>query len=233
MQSAGFSIPKDNNVNGDRFVVQEISPSIFLFAIADGVGSTSQPGYAAECAINQVVQAVTLNPQISFNELFSLIKNKLDSEANSVEPTLTLQTTLTVCIVDNQLARVGHVGDTRLYHLRNNGLMTRTEDQTEIKKLIDDGVISPIRAKKYPRKNVLLSVLASNRDFTLYENQFSTTGGDRLILASDGFYKLIAKQKIVELSNVSVSATDLSKNLNDFALTNNLSDDCTCLVVEL
>src|SRR3546814_5436694 len=60
-------------------------------------------------------------------------------------------------------ARVGHVGDSRIYHLRGSGLVTRTKDQTEVQHLIDEGILTPERAKMYPRKNVLLSAISRDR----------------------------------------------------------------------
>ncbi|ACT47574.1 PP2C family protein-serine/threonine phosphatase [Methylotenera mobilis] len=233
MQNVGFTIPKKDLDNGDRFLVEEISPATYLLVIADGVGSSSQPGYAAELAVNKTISEVKNNPDISFSTLFNSIKEVLVFESNKISSVSTLQTTLTVCILKNNYARVGHVGDTRLYHLRSSGLVTRTEDQTELKKLVDEGVISPIRAKNYPRKNVLLSVLASNRDFELYENGFDVQEKDRLMLISDGFYKVISKKTIIQISTKHFSINNLADELQEYVVEKGINDDCTCLVAEI
>lgn len=118
-------------------------------------------------------------------------------------------TTLTVCLISQDSALVAHVGDTRLYHLRDKGIVTRTRDQTEAQELVDQGVLSQRRALNYHRKNILTSVLSNYTDYELYQTEINLLGNDRLILTTDGSYSLIKKSALLKISISSRNAKDL------------------------
>ncbi len=109
-------------------------------------------------------------------------------------------TTLTVAVIQGNKVTLGHVGDTRLYHLRNKGIIARTKDQTEVQKLLDDGILNKQRAKNYHRRNVLLSVLTPDRDYELQSTSFNLDTHDRLLLLTDGAYSLASKLELRDLS---------------------------------
>lgn len=142
-------------------------------------------------------------------------------------------TTLSVCLLIGERAIVGHVGDTRIYHLRGAGIQSRTRDQTEVERLIEEGILSPERALRYPRRHVLLSALSGDGDFHLQRSEFDVLVGDRVLLLSDGVYRQVTKREIAGLSEEHRQVPPFVHALKGLLASRGLVDDASALCVEI
>ncbi len=205
----------------------------YVFAIADGMGGKPGGEVAAREAISEIENILNSPSSVSMDQLFRRIKQKF-AEISDEKPELSaMGTTLTVCEIQGAKATVGHVGDTRLYHLRGNGLVDRTRDQTEVQRLIDDGILSKARARGYPRRHILLSVLSPNREYELYESEFEVYSGDRLIFLTDGIYEKILRREVATISANSANCEELAQNLRERAEERGATDDYSAICAEL
>ena len=142
-------------------------------------------------------------------------------------------TTLSLVSIHGNLAKLGHVGDSRVYHLRNEGIISRTVDQTEVQELIERGVLSKANARRYSRRNVLLSVLSPDRDYRLLEDSFEIKEGDRLLLITDGVSSKVLAKELRDLSlecdNPKTFCDELLKKIE----LRNPVDDYTALCLDI
>ena len=83
-------------------------------------------------------------------------KSKENKELNG------MGTTLDICLIYNNKAYIGHVGDSRIYRIRKDFIRKLTQDHSYVQKLVKDGTITPEQAEKHPQKNILLKVLGCN-----------------------------------------------------------------------
>lgn len=225
-----FSIPKSADTrNADAVGIHDFGGNSFSIALADGVGKSAYSSEAAELATRT---AISHPFSTDLKEVFESIRVAL-KDAASRSDGAEWSTTLTMCRYSKGIVEVGHVGDSRLYHIRNNGLITRTRDQTEIQALIDEGVLSKERAKKYPRKNVLLSALSSSSSFDLFVTSFEAIPGDRLLLVTDGLYRQVPRKEIAAMSAASSTVGELIEHLKIALESRGLVDDSTALCVEI
>lgn len=223
-----FSLPGRTNENCDALTHTILPTGGALLAIADGIGSASHGGATAKLAV-QTCAEVGDTPDMSalFAEVSSKIKAAAKNEGGQ------WSTTLTVCLLLGKRAIVGHVGDTRIYHLRGSGLQSRTRDQTEVERLVKDGILSPERALRYPRRHVLLSALSGDGDFDLQRSEFDVLVGDRLLLLSDGVYRQVTKRDIVSLSEEHRQVSTFVNALKGLLVSRGLVDDASALCVEI
>lgn len=61
-------------------------------------------------------------------------------------------TTLDVCLIYNNKIFIGHVGDSRIYRIRQNVMRKLTKDHSYVQKLIEDGTITREEAMTHPKK---------------------------------------------------------------------------------
>ena len=230
LPSAYFSIPRsDGSENADSIAFKQYGEKEYCIALADGVGKSIHGPDASRIATNiAITEALTKSIPVIFDEA----RSALISGASKTPGTV-WSTTLTVCKISHYRAAVGHVGDARLYHLRGDGIITRTRDQTELQALLDEGVISKERAKKYPRKNVLLSALSSDSNYNLQLTEFEVAVSDRLLLVSDGVYKQILRREIAELSANAQSVNIFIDNLYNLLKVRGIVDDSTAICIEI
>ncbi len=229
-EAASFSLAHGKE-NEDSTGISTLD-DLCLVAIADGVGSSERSREASRIAVDTALATIGILGIIGMQEAFENARKALTSHAHAVGAK-SMSTTLTVCGLIGDSGFFGHVGDTRLYHLRGIGLETRTIDQTEVQHLIAEGVITRERARRYPRKNVLLSAVSSSSMFDLQLGQFAIEPGDRIVLATDGFHKLVSKRRILDQSRNSPSLSTFVDGLKVAAESTPLTDDTSVVCVEV
>ncbi|NML98550.1 serine/threonine-protein phosphatase [Paraburkholderia sp. RP-4-7] len=234
--SEHFSLIGRHDVNQDAVLSPLVRGKYTVFGIADGVGGSDRGEVASRSALQAVEQTFIGDPSAAVVEtLFQAAKRRIDAIHSAEEELGSLSTTLTVCIYDDETSNVslGHVGDCRAYHLSGAGILTRTKDQTEAQRLVEEGILRPNQVAKYRRKNVLESAISPKRDYDLFRSDFILKPGDRLILCSDGFYSTVLKREIVGISLSCANIKQFLCELSNLARERVPSDDCTALGVQL
>jgi protein phosphatase len=204
---ASFSLPGKKHANQDAVFAGKLANDSYLLVIADGMGGHNGGDVASKLATEVVINTLNDIPSQELDEVFQKVQSQFIVEAEKNKGFSQMGTTLTVCIVKEHNAYIGHVGDSRLYLLRNKGLKTITKDQTEVQRLIDDGVLNQKEAKKYPRRNVLLSVLSPSSEYILQKSMIPIKPNDRILLVTDGLYNVLSKE---EIRNASIGASSIS-----------------------
>lgn len=231
MKSVAFSVDGPKRNNQDRYLEPVESFGGWVAAIADGVGG--KPG--GEIAATEAIVAArrsagdaTWDGARTFAEACQRIR-----EAEAREGKDEMATTMSLIRLADDFAHVAHVGDTRIYHVRGSGIVSRTEDQTEVATLLRDGVLSKAQAKNYPRRNIITSYLSSSAKFNLFENVFSVETGDKIILLTDGAYEIIKKAQVVQELQRSSSIEEASERFRQRILHSGVKDDSTMVVVQV
>ena len=80
-------------------------------------------------------------------------KSKENKELNG------MGTTLDICLIYNNKAYIGHVGDSRIYRIRKDFIRKLTQDHSYVQKLVKDGKITEEEAAHHPQKNMLMKAL--------------------------------------------------------------------------
>jgi len=200
IESAYFSRSGPKRDNQDSVLPLFEVGGAYWAAIADGMGGRVGGAIASRTAIDAIRERIELNPEIEIPGLFSFVHEMLKAAAQRQPDLETMGTTLSLIHVCQEKGFVGHVGDSRIYHLRGDGLLDRTVDQTEVEHLIQHGVLNKASARRYARRNILLSVLSPAKNYDLHEETFDIAQGDRLILVTDGVSSKVLRQEIRNLS---------------------------------
>lgn len=231
--AVSFSKAGRSKPNEDSTLIKELGDSGIVLAIADGMGGKPGGAVASKAAVDLISAFVDKDPDISVEKLFEEIKINLTQKSKESNELGEMATTLSMVMIKAKLAMVGHVGDCRIYHLRANGLVSRTKDQTEVQRLIDDGILSKQRAQNYHRKNILLSVLNAADDYTLQLNSFDLKSGDRLVLLTDGAHSLIHKSEIRDISIRVESVEGLLSEIKNTIESRKIRDDYSVVACEI
>jgi protein phosphatase len=232
IEGIGFTVDTQSRPNEDSFDCKLIKSDLLIAAIADGVGGNVGGSIASAIAIEMIIKELQQSPNSEFVPIFEKIVNKFIDVTKENPLVVDMATTLTVCIVSDGFVRFAHVGDSRLYHLRSNGIIQKTKDQTEVAILVDQGILSPRKAKHYPRRSVLVSALSSHADYDLTEGAFELEKFDRLIMLTDGAYKELTKRELRDESVSTKNIGKLSKNLQEDLIKKAPSDDATMILIE-
>lgn len=229
-----FSLQGKNKLNQDAIIHYSYDENNHLIAIADGMGGKKGGNIASNYALNAIEELYKDNLNISIKDLFQQVSERLNEFTKKIPEFKEMATTLTVCIIKENFITYGHVGDCRIYHLRNEGIVSKTKDQTELQELLDKKVINKYNAKLYHRKNILLSVMSSNTPYTLEDGIFEIKKGDRIMLLSDGVYNVIRNKKYIrdislESDNINIFTEKIKTTIQNTGIV----DDYSCITVEI
>ena len=132
-------------INEDRYLIKELKDKSVLIAVADGLGGEVAGDHAAEilkgklAGLNQITRD---NEQAELDQLARAIDGAIYNEGQENNALEGMGTTLVGVLLRDRIAYWVHVGDSRLYLLRNGTLTQVTEDQTLARFLLEEGEIT-------------------------------------------------------------------------------------------
>ena len=104
--------------------------------------------------------------ELNKEEILKLIKKAMEEANQAVwqkakgnENLEKMGTTLEICLIYNDRAYIGHIGDSRIYRIRNNMIRKITTDHSYVQELVKDGTITKEQASYHPRKNMLMKAI--------------------------------------------------------------------------
>jgi protein phosphatase len=136
-------------------------------------------------------------------------------------------------IFTGSIANIAHIGDSRVYLMRDSKLTQITKDHTFVQQLIDAGKLTEEEALVHPRRNVILRVLGDTSEEPEFDiHQIEVQPGDRLLLCSDGLCGVVPNYLIEE--NMKVANLDEAiELLIDEAKEYGAPDNVTVLLLEV
>ncbi|QBE50270.1 serine/threonine-protein phosphatase [Leucobacter triazinivorans] len=210
-----------------------------LFLVADGMGGHAGGDVASAVAAKEMAALdvpPTSSPEATTNSLRTAIletNTKLRAVVKDRPELAGLGTTFTGFIpVGDQLA-LAHIGDSRLYLLRDNHLQQITKDHTFVQRLVDSGKITEEEAKTHPRRSVLMRVLGDVDSSPQVDTDvLDTRPGDVWLLCSDGLCGYVEDHDIEKILRRRSSLQGAVDSLIDKSLAHGAPDNVTVVLVE-
>lgn len=225
-------------VNEDRFYVDDARG---LFIVIDGVGGQAAGGKAADvalCMLRERLERETGPVRERVREAITVANNEIHRLASTRPEWAGMACVLTVAVVNDGMATIGHVGDTRLYKIRDGRIEKVTRDHSPVGEREDAQEISELDAMRHPRRNEVYRDVGSDPhtpddpEFVdLHEIRFDP--GDALLLCSDGLSDLVESAAIVRIAGEhSGNPHAVVRGLIDAANTAGGKDNVTAVYVE-
>ena len=210
-----------------------------LFVVADGMGGHAGGDVASAIALKRVMEAdrqfaSAADAEFALQSALSAANTML-AETVFEHPELTgMGTTVSAILRSGSQIAIAHIGDSRIYLLRDGTLKQITADHTFVQRLVDSGRITPEEAAVHPRRSVLMRVLgdvdaAPEIDTTV----FDVLAGDRWLLCSDGLSSYVSDDKIAQALKSHPAVRDAADRLVKESLDQGAPDNVTVVVVDI
>lgn len=198
-----------------------------VLMVADGMGGH----VAGEVASRLAVNAAASNDLSPSDRVAA--GNRAIREEVSREPEFEgMGTTMTLVALAGDVARFGHVGDSRAYLLRGGELRQITEDHTVANEYVALGRISAEEAATHPQRHMLTRTLGLTRFVNVDEPEVPLEEGDRLLLCSDGLTEMVSDEVIADTLGNS-TPDDVVWKLIDLANEAGGVDNITVIVIDV
>ncbi|MFZ2323247.1 MAG: protein phosphatase 2C domain-containing protein [Ignavibacteriaceae bacterium] len=201
--SVGF----EKKFNEDAVEVVEVDGGI-LAVLCDGVGGDYGGDMASKIAIKSATYFFTTS---NSDDYLERIKYSLEESNNFVinhsassEVLKSMATTIEMIFIKDNIAFWGHIGDSRIYHIRSGKIKQLTKDHSLVQKLLDEGFITHQQAANHPNKNVIMKALGDNPfvDPDISKIKLNEYEKNKFFVCSDGITNLVSNNELEEILNL-------------------------------
>jgi PPM family protein phosphatase len=213
-----------------------------LFAVADGIGGHSCGDQASAMACRELKRF--LSKLFSGTDAQSYVK-QLDDRIHDIDSFIRsvgskdpecehMGTTLSALLMVEDFGVMAHVGDSRIYRLRNGHLKQLTSDHTFVQEMIDEGELSAEAAATHPLRNVLTRAVGTQVLLEQVETRVLELAlGDRFLISTDGLHKMISTDEIAETLINMENPKQAAEKLLQLALANGGEDNITGIIIHI
>ncbi|HVS29293.1 MAG TPA: Stp1/IreP family PP2C-type Ser/Thr phosphatase, partial [Solirubrobacteraceae bacterium] len=205
-----------------------------LFAVADGMGGARAGEVASRTAIEVLAAGGHPgSPRPALVEAAQAANRKIQALALDDPSRAGMGTTLTAALLAADKLTVVHVGDSRLYRLRNGVLERLTRDHSLVAELMRRGELTADEARNHPARSMLLRALGPESRVAVDSCTLSVQDGDLYLLCSDGLTTMIAEAEIARILLESDSLELAARRLIDAANERGGRDNVTVVLFRL
>jgi PPM family protein phosphatase len=187
------------------------SPGGRLLIVADGMGGhrggATASRLAAETVKAQYLGSESPDIPTALRESLSRANARIFSEAQSNPDLRGMGTTTSVLAVRNGEGWLAHVGDSRIYMVRDGDIKQLTDDHSLVATMVREGLLTTAEAETHPRRNVLQRSMGVAEDVDIdVRGPIELREGDTFILCSDGLHGLVKEDELKEVAALKIEA---------------------------
>ncbi len=203
IEHAEVSLIGDRSENQDRVLVIAEKGATLMICV-DGMGGHSDGAKAAEIASQTIAQAFSravkpiFDPQGFLHLAIGRAHTNLVAIGVDKAMDSRPRATCAVCLVQDGAAYWAHVGDSRIYLLRQSRVLERTRDHSHVELLLREGLISEDEIADHPMRNFVECCLGGDPRLPgmSITGQKSLTAGDMLLACTDGLWSGLGDDEI-------------------------------------
>lgn len=192
---------RETNEDNAQFFDSDWPSHGVLAIVADGMGGHAAGEVASQIAVETVSKLYFESqspPPDALRTALESANSAIFEAARRDASKRGMGTTCVVLVVRGNEAFCAHVGDSRLYLVRQNEIYQMTQDHSAVAELVKRGLLSAQEARTHPQKNVILRAMGTQAhiEVEVWDEPFETRAGDCWILCSDGLSDLVENSEI-------------------------------------
>jgi len=207
-----------------------------LFAVADGMGGAQAGEVASGLAVEVLEQGLPDEGGSIEERLASRVaeaNERINALSREDERLAGMGTTVTAAYVGEHELTVVHVGDSRLYRLRDSSFERLTEDHTLVEELVRQGKLTPEEAGAHPQRSIITRALGPEAGVQADTLTFPARDRDVYLICSDGLTSMVPEARVGQLLRSASTLQDAGRALVDAANTAGGRDNITVVLFRL
>ena len=226
--------------NQDCYYLKEIESDLVTAMVCDGMGGHRAGNVASLLAVNVASAYLeSLTPE----ELAEVPNEHLVRGANLANEAVYrkavqdpdcdgMGTTMVSAIVIGDKAYILNVGDSRAYHIGEEGIVKISRDHSVVEEMVYRGDITPEEARLHPQKNLITRALGGDMKVEpdLYEKELKE--GEFLLLCTDGLSNTLTDQELLYEVLYGGTTESCCQRMLELALARGASDNVTVVLIQ-
>jgi serine/threonine protein phosphatase PrpC len=220
-----------------------------IFVVCDGMGGQAAGEIASKIAVDTLLKYFDNGPARAralplsqapenaveragpLGEAIQLANSAIRGAARGDEGRADMGSTIACVLVDDNFVSIGHVGDTRIYLVREGAIQQLTQDHSLVMEQVRLGLISSEQAEHSKLQNVITRALGPEEVVEPDLDYMIAASDDILVLASDGLTRALRDQEILATVRAAADLKYACNDLIDLAKEAGCDDNITCLLI--
>lgn len=222
-----------------------------IFVVCDGMGGQAAGEVASKMAVDLLLdyfrrtdaatgargntngsQAASANAK-SLAAAIQLANGAIYDAGNGQVGRAGMGSTIVAALVRGHSLSIGHVGDSRIYLIRQGTIQQLTQDHSLVMEQVRLGYITPEQAEKSELQNVILRALGAATEVEADVEELVALPGDTLLMTSDGLTRHIRDEEILATISAGCDLKDTCSKLIQAAKERGGDDNITCLLLRI
>lgn len=211
-----------------------------LFIVADGMGGHAAGEVASEMAVQIVAREMAAVRDLGGQEVLDALAESLRMANKAIyERTIVeadkqgMGTTASCLLLGAGRWVIGHIGDSRVYLLRQGVLRQLTKDHSYVQEQVDAGFLTPEQARYHPYSNVITRCVGANAAVEADLLQGELQSGDLFLVASDGLTGMVEDPQLKKIMETRGSPGRMVDAMINDANRRGGLDNITAIVVQV
>lgn len=206
-----------------------------LYIVCDGMGGHNAGEIASQLAIQYFIDYLKTNKVdldtkgIIMDGIFSA--NQKVYKKSFEDDKRGMGTTMTICTFKDEKAYIGHVGDSRIYLLRDEKLIQLTNDHTYVNEMVQKGLMTKEQALVDKNRNIITRAIGIDSTVMVDTLEVDIKVGDIVMLCSDGLSGLSSDVEIKDILIKESNIEQKSKDLINSAMQNGGADNISVILI--
>ena len=211
-----------------------------LFIVADGMGGHAAGEIASQMAVDLIaaeladlndLSAADAGPRVS--DTLKLANRSVFQRTMKEVDKTGMGSTASALLISDTRYLIGHVGDSRIYLVRDGKMTQLTHDHSLVQEQVDAGIITAEQARHHPQSNVITCCIGMSSEIEPDVITGETKVGDVFLLASDGLTGMVEDRRLKQLLESRANPERIVNAMIADANNNGGIDNITAIVVKV
>lgn len=170
-----------------------VSEKLRLYGVADGMGGHNGGEVASTSARDDLLRELEgKTPSVAaLSGAIEEVNRQIYHQQEHDDALTGMGTTLSVLWMSDNFVYIGHVGDSRVYLLRDGEFKQMTLDHSLVEQLVREGVLTEEEAQNHPMRNIITRAIGTDESVEVDVVVEERRKGDLWLACSDGLHGLV------------------------------------------
>ncbi len=214
-------------------------PQCGIYAVADGVGGAQAGEVASQMAMELVGEAFAnlaegQDPESVMRTAFGRANSAIHQMAHELPQLASMATTVVALHLSDNIATIGHVGDSRLYSVdREGNLFRETDDHSMVADEVRAGRMTEEQAENHPSRNIISRALGADSIVEPDVRTIMIEPGTAFLICSDGITRHVTDAEIKGVLTFGGEPAEVCQYLRDLCYERGAEDNLTAVIIRI
>ena len=231
IKSNSYSITGTKHATNQDSYLDYADSVINIYAVADGMGGHCAGDVASAIVVDTLKNHLAATDKKAVISAVNTANEQIIERAKEKPEYEGMGATLAMLCIDKNRALIAHIGDSKVFVIKDKKVIFKTKDHSFVQKLIDSGEITEAEALVHKMKNIITKAVGVSPDVKPDISKLELSGKTCVVLCSDGVSNFINEEQLCEITHKHMQTDSAAQTLCETALSLGSTDDITSVVI--